>query len=198
MSFGKAFLSSCLGALTAMVILFILIIIFFGSVISNISTEDQVVVENNSVLHLKLDAQITELQQEDPFNGLPIVGGNVTKIGLLQLKQAIDHAKSTDKIRGIYLDISYPMAGFSSLAEIRQSLIDFRKGGKWVVAYSEVMTEGAYYLSSAADKIYLHPEGEIEFNGLTAEVGFYKRLLDKLEIKPQVFRVGQYKSAVEP
>jgi protease-4 len=119
-------------------------------------------------------------------------------VGLLQLKEALAHAKSDDKIKGIYLEASYPMTGFSTLEEIRESLIDFRKSGKWVVAYNEVMSEGAYYLSSAADQVYLYPEGEIEFNGLTAEIGFFKKLLDKLEIKPQVFRVGEFKSAVEP
>jgi protease-4 len=90
------------------------------------------------------------------------------------------------------------MTGFSTLEEIRHALIEFRKSGKWVIAYNEVMSEGAYYLSSAADKIFIHPEGEVEFNGLTAEIAFFKRLFDKLEIKPQVFRVGEFKSAVEP
>jgi protease IV len=198
MSFGKAFLSSCLGALVAMIVVSLLGIFFIGTLISSASSEDQVVIADNSVLHLKLDAQISELQQEDPFAGLPIVGGNVPKVGLLQLKEAIKHAKTNDKIKGIYLEVSYPMTGFASLEEIRESLIDFRESGKWVVSYNEVMSEAAYYLASAADKVYLHPEGEIEFNGLTAEIGFYKNLLDKLEIKPQVFRVGEFKSAVEP
>jgi len=157
-----------------------------------------VIVKANSVLHLKLDAQITELQVEDPFGGLPILGDNIPNIGLMQLKQTIDHAKSDENIKGIYLDVSYPQTGFSTLQEIRQSLIDFRKSGKWVVAYTEVMSEGAYYLATAADKIYLNPEGEMEFNGMTIEVSFFKRLFDKLEIKPQVFRVGEFKSAVEP
>ncbi|HEY0654093.1 MAG TPA: signal peptide peptidase SppA [Chryseosolibacter sp.] len=198
MSFGKAFLSSCLGALVAMIVFVFLAVFFIGGLISSASSDEQVVIADNSVLHLKLDAQISELQQEDPFAGLPIVGGNVPKVGLLQLKDAIKHAKTNDKVKGIYLEVSYPMTGFASLEEIRESLIDFRESGKWVVSYNEVMSEGAYYLASAADKVYLHPEGEIEFNGLTAEIGFYKNLLDKLEIKPQVFRVGEFKSAVEP
>lgn len=198
MSFGKAFLSSCLGALVAMILFAVLAVIFIMGLVGSAASEDQVVVAEKSVLHLKLDAQISELQQEDPFAGLPVVGGNVPRIGLLQLKETINHAKSDDKIEGIYLEVSYPMTGFASLEEIRESLIDFRESGKWVVAYNEVMSEGAYYLASAASEVYLHPEGEIEFNGLTAEIGFFKNLLDKLEIKPQVFRVGEFKSAVEP
>lgn len=198
MSFGKAFLSSCLGALVAMIVFAVIAVFFIIGLISSAGSEKQVILADNSVLHLKLDAQISELQADDPFEGLPIVGGNVPKIGLLQLKEAIEHAKNDNKIDGIYLEVSYPMAGFASLEEIRESLIDFRESGKWVVAYNEVMSESAYYLASAAGEVYLHPEGEIEFNGLTAEVGFYKNLLDKLEIRPQVFRVGEFKSAVEP
>ncbi len=194
MNFFKTFFASLL----AMVVFVFVGFIFFLILISSISSKEEVLVKENSVLHLKLDAQITELQQEDPFAGLPFLGREIPNIGLMQLKQAIDHAQSDANIKGIYLDVSYPQTGFSTLEEIRQSLIDFRKSGKWVVAYTEVMSEGAYYLSTAADKVYLNPEGEMEFNGMTIEVSFFKRLFDKLEIKPQVFRVGEFKSAVEP
>jgi protease-4 len=167
-------------------------------VASGVSEEKKVDVSDNSVLQLDLDGQITEMQQENPLAGLPIPGGDHQKIGLLQLKQVIAHAKEDDKIKGIYLEVSQPATGFSSMDEIRASLADFRTSGKWVIAYNEAMTEGAYYLASAADKVYLNPEGEIEFNGLTVSIGFYKKLMDKLEINPQIFRVGQFKSAVEP
>jgi protease-4 len=198
MSFGKAFVSSCLGALTALIAFFFLTFVVVGSLVSALSDDKKVVLENNSVLHLKLDGQITELQVDNPLAGLPIPGGDNQKIGLLQLKQTIAHAKDDDNIKGIYLEVANPMAGFSTLEEIRESLIDFRQNGKWVYAYNEVMTEGAYYLASAADKIYLNPQGEIEFNGITVSIGFYKKLFDKLQVKPEIFRVGEFKSAVEP
>lgn len=194
MSFGKAFLSSCLGALTAIILFCVLIVIL----VSGLTSQNEIVLEDKSVLHLKLDAQITEMQHENPFAGLPFPGADESNIGLLQLKEVIDHAKDDEKIRGIYVDVSYPSAGFSTIGEIRQSLIDFRKSGKWVIAYGEVMSEGAYYLASAADKIYLNPEGQIEFNGLVAEVSFFKKMFEKLEIEPEIFRVGEFKSAVEP
>lgn len=181
-----------------MIVFFFLSIFLISAMISAFSDDKKVVLQENSVLHLNLDAQVTEMQQENPLAGLPIPGGDVRKIGLLQLKQAIAHAKDDDKIRGIYLEVSQPMAGFSSIEEIRESLIDFRESGKWVVAYNETMSEGGYYLSSAADKVYLNPQGEMEFNGLTVSIGFYKKLFDKLEIHPQIFRVGEFKSAVEP
>lgn len=198
MSFGKAFLSSCLGALTALIVFFVLSIFFMAGLVAGLSDEKEAEIKENSVLHLNLDAQISEMQQENPLAGLPLPGAEIRKIGLLQLKQAIAEAKKDDKIKGIYLEVSQPAAGFSSLEEIRESLFDFRESGKWVIAYNENMTEGAYYLASVADNIYLNPQGEIEFNGLAISIGFYKKLFDKLEIKPQIFRVGEYKSAVEP
>ncbi len=194
MGFFKTFFAAFL----AMIVFVVVGFVFFFVLIASLSSKEEVVVKENSVLHLKLDAQITELQIENPLEGLPVFGNNTPNIGLMQLKQAIDHAKTDSNIKGIYLDVSYPQTGFSSLEEIRQSLIDFRKSGKWVVAYTEVMSEGAYYLATAANKVYLNPEGEMEFNGMTIEVSFFKRLFDKLEIKPQVFRVGEFKSAVEP
>jgi protease-4 len=194
MSFFKSFFAALLALIVFTVIIFFLLIGWVGS----LATKEQVTVKENSVLHLKLDAQINELQQENPLEGLPLPTGDAEQIGLLQLKQAIDHASKDSNIKGIYLEVSYPSTGFSTLEEIRKSLIDFRKSGKWVVAYNEVMSEGAYYLSTAADKIYLNPQGEIEFNGLSIEISFFKKLFDKLEIKPEIFRVGEFKSAVEP
>lgn len=181
-----------------MIVFCFLTFIFFAVLVSGLSEDKRVAVEENSVLHLELDAQVTEMQQENPLAGLPIPGGEVRKIGLLQLKQALANAKNDDNIRGIYLEVGQPMAGFSSLEEIRESLIDFRENGKWVLAYNEFMTEGAYYLASAADQVYLNPQGEMELNGLTITIGFYKKLFDKLEIHPEIFRVGEFKSAVEP
>lgn len=173
-------------------------VVFFFILLGVLSADEKVVLKENTVLHLKLDAQITEQQVENPFEGMPFFGNEIPTIGLLQLKEAIKQAASDQKIAGIYLDVNYPMAGFTSVEEIRQSLLDFRQSGKWVVAYSEVMSEKAYYLASAADQVYLNPEGELEFNGLTVEISFFKKLFDKLDIKPEVFRVGDYKSAVEP
>jgi len=194
MNFLKAFLTSCLGALVAMVLVLVLIFI-----VISMSGGEEIVIKDSSVLKLDLDVPIIEIEKEDPFAGLSIFGTSSPKpIGLAQLRQTIAHAKTDPKIKGIYLSISYPMTGYSVIEEIRQSLIDFRKEGKWVVAYSEGMSEAAYYLASAADKIYLNPEGDLEFNGLAVEISFFKRLFDKLEIKPEVFRVGEYKSAVEP
>lgn len=193
------FWKSLLAAFLALVIFSFLSFILFIAVLAGLSGSDEVIIHPHTVLHLKLDAEITEKEYSNPLAGVPIVGqAEVPRIGLIELKETIRHAQEDDNIQGIYLDISHPRAGFSSLEEIRQSLLEFRESGKWVVAYTETMTEGAYYLASAADKIYLNPEGEIEFNGLTVEIMFFKKLFDKLEIRPEIFRVGAFKSAVEP
>jgi len=196
MNFFKTFLASCLGATVALVVLVFLLIGFFSAVISS---DDKIVeVADNSVLHLKLNLPITELETENPFEGLPIPGADEASIGLLSLKNSISHAKSDASIKGIYLEVSSFQNGYAVAKEIREAILDFKKSGKWVVAYSEQYSESSYYLASAADKVYLHPEGDIEFNGLAVEVSFFKRLFDKLEIKPEIFRVGDFKSAVEP
>jgi protease IV len=194
MNFVRNFFACLLALVVFSAMSLVLFIVFLGS----ITAEKQVVVKDNSVLHLKLDGPITELQVDNPLSELPVFSGEGENVGLLQLKQAIAHAKNDNKIKGIYLECSYPQTGFATLEEIRQSLLDFRESGKWVVAYNTVMSEGAFYLATAADKIYMNPEGDVEFNGLALQVSFFKRLFDKLEIKPQVFRVGEFKSAVEP
>lgn len=192
MNFFKTFLASCLGTLITLLVLFVLMI----GILIGLGGEQEVVVRDNSVLVLSLDAQITEQEIDNPFEGM--FGNSVPNIGLLQLKQTIHNAKTDPKIKGIYLDVTYPMAGFSTIEEIRESLLDFRTEGKWVVAYADVMSEQAYYLATAADKVYLNPEGELEFNGLAIEMTFFKKMFEKLEIKPEIFRVGEFKSAVEP
>ncbi|GIV36168.1 MAG: signal peptide peptidase SppA [Cyclobacteriaceae bacterium] len=193
MNFFKTFLASFL-ALTAFSVLSFLLM---AGILAVLSSGEGVIVKPKSVLELNLDAQITEQQTDNPFEGLG--GGNQpTNIGLIQLKETINRAAADPNIEGILLTAGYPMTGFATIEEIRMSLKQFRQSGKWVVAYSEVMSEPAYYLATAADEIYLNPEGELEFNGLTAEVSFFKRMFDKLEIKPEIFRVGEYKSAVEP
>ncbi|HPW62356.1 MAG TPA: signal peptide peptidase SppA, partial [Cyclobacteriaceae bacterium] len=198
MNFFKAFMASCLGSLVAFIILIVVMVFFVTALISGLSNDDAVTtVKDKSVLHLKLNVQITENDLEDPFEGLPIPGA-VTSIGLLPFKQTLKYAKSDSKIEGIYLDLSVFTSGYGVAREIRQALLDFKSSGKWIVAYSEFYTESAYYVVSAADKVFLNPEGDLEFNGLSVEVSFFKKLFDKLEIKPQIFRVGDFKSAVEP
>jgi len=190
----KNFLTSCAGTIVGIIILFFLLI---GYLVAAVQMEAPVVVEDNSVLFIKLDKQISELEVESPIAAFIPTADNES-LGLIELRDAIRYAKTDDKIKGIYLNAPEVGAAFSTLDELRKSLEDFKTSGKWVIAYSNYYGEGGYYLSTVADKVYMNPTGSVEVNGLAIEVQFFKKLFDKLEIRPEVFRVGDFKSAVEP
>ncbi|MBL3656393.1 signal peptide peptidase SppA [Fulvivirga sediminis] len=192
------FLRNFLASFLALVIFSVLGVLVFVGVIAVMSAEETVKVSSKSILHLNLDRPISEVEFENPFGEVGIVASSPSSIGLVQLKEVIAHAKSNENIEGILLESPRLMAGKATVEEIRMALEDFKSSGKFVVAYGEYYTEGAYYLASVADEIYMHPEGDLEFNGLSANVTFLKGLFDKLNIEPQIFRVGQFKSAVEP
>ncbi|RZK82408.1 MAG: signal peptide peptidase SppA [Pedobacter sp.] len=197
--FFKYVFATIVGFVLSTIILFILGVLIIVGLVSSIDSETTVAVNSESVLYLNLDQAITERTPKDTFGNLPLVGGNGEKtIGFNDLIKAIKYAKTDDKIECIYINVSSPNAGFATMKEVRDALIDFKKSNKKIIAYSEVYTQGAYYLASAADKIYLNPEGALEFKGLSSQVMFFKGALDKLGIEAQIIRVGNYKSAVEP
>lgn len=193
------FLRNLLAVLAGLFIYSLILFFMMLGIISASSTKRTVKIEDNSVLHLDLDGIITERENEDPLSQLNFPGTGFKEMGLLEMKEAINHAITDDKIRGIYLESKYFSAGFATLEELRSVLKKFRDSGKFIVAFSEAYTEKGYYLSSVANEIYLVPDyGYLEFNGLNVELMFLKGTLDKLGIEPQIFRVGEYKSAVEP
>ena len=194
LQFFKFTFASMIGFLLALLVGIALIAGIAGS------AKDTPEIDDNSVLHLKLNTLITERSAENPFDDLdlPIATGEPTSLGLVEILQGIKDAKEDTKIKGIYLNSKTVSAGFASLQEIRDALIDFKKSGKFIVAYADYYSEGAYYLASVADKIYLNPQGMMELNGLSSEVTFIKGTLEKLEVKPMIFKVGDFKSAVEP
>jgi len=197
--FFKYLFASMLGFFLSAVIVFIIIFVIIVGAISSIDSDKTVNVSNNSVLFLNLDQPITERTPKNPFGNLPIVGGTEKDgIGLNDLLKSIQRAKTDDNIKCIYLNVSSPNAGFATMREVRNALIDFKKSHKKIIAYSEVFTQGAYYLASAADKVYLNPEGALEFKGFSSELTFFKGTLEKVGVEMQVIRVGNYKSAVEP
>ena len=187
-----------LASLLALVIFSIICIFITIGTIGALTQEKPVSVKDKSVLHLKLDKPISEVEFNNPFADLEVIPTSPATIGLVQLKESIKQAKEDDNIKGIYLEAPMVMAGMAAAQEIRSALEDFKTSGKFIVAYSEYFTEGGYYLSSVADKIYMHPEGGLELNGLSTNITFFKGLFEKLDIEPQIFRVGDFKSAVEP
>ncbi len=192
------FLRIVLGTVVGLVLFFGLLTLVLLGIASSAASEQEVDIEDQSVLRIELNKPIVEREVEEPFSSLIFPGNNNGSIGLIDLTEAIKKAKDDDRIKGIYLDAGLSLAGFASLKEIRDELLDFKESGKFIVAYSEILSERAYYLASVADQIYLHPQGNIEFNGLSVEVTFIKNLLEKIGVEPQVFRVGDFKSAVEP
>jgi protease-4 len=167
-----------------------------------IGSSDEVFdLKDNSVLRLDLNRPIVEnaTTEDNPFSAITDVYFAPTEnVGLIQVLSALERAKVDPKIKGIYLDASFPLAGYAQLSEIREAIQKFQKSGKFVYAYANSYTEKGYYISSVADKTYLNPNGLLDFNGISVQYTFYKKALDKLEIEPLVFRVGTYKSAVEP
>lgn len=197
--FFKYLFASMLGFFLSMVIIVIIIFVIIVGAISSIDSDKTVTVSNNSVLFLNLDQAITERTPKNPFGSLPIVGSDEKDgIGLNDLLKSIQRAKNDDNIKCIYLSVSSPNAGYATMREVRNALIDFKKSHKKIIAYSEVYSQSAYYLASAADKVYLNPEGALEFKGFSSELTFFKGTLEKVGVEMQVIRVGNYKSAVEP
>jgi protease-4 len=175
---------------------------FFIFLIAAISSSDSEVVklEDKSILHLKLNSQILEREVENPFGEIPMFAGVPQGgIGLMELKGAIRQASEDENIAGIFLETSSVMAGISTIDEVREALEEFKESGKFIYSYSKGYSEGAYYLASVADQIFMNPDfAMLELNGLSMESIYMKGLFEKLEVEPIIFKVGDYKEATEP
>lgn len=195
--FFKFTLATLTGIVLSGIVLFIIGIATLVGIISSSDTET--VVKKNSVMMLDLKGTLVERTQES-LEGLlgKFTGEAGNTYGLDDILASIKKAKENDNIKGIYIQASWLDAPYASLQAIRTALEDFKESGKFVVAYSDNYTQGLYYLSSVADKVMLNSKGMIEWRGLASAPIFYKDLLQKLGIEMQVFKVGTYKSAVEP
>lgn len=191
--FLKTTLATIVGILIAGIVFTILGIITVSGML--MSSQPETVVKDNSIFVLELSGTVAERYQENPLDQL--LGEQLTTTGLDDILASIHKAKENDKIKGIYLDAGLLTCGTASLQEIREALLDFKKSGKFIVAYSGNYTQGTYYLASVADKIALNPSGTISWHGLSAQSIFLKDLLDKIGVQMQIFRVGTYKSYTE-
>lgn len=194
----KDFLKFTLATVTGIIVsgvvlLFISILVFFGIASSS---ESETQVRKNSIMMLELNGALVERSQENPFDFL--LGEENTTYGLDDILSSIKKAKENEDIKGIYIQASWLGTGFASLEEIRNALKDFKESGKFIVAYGDNYSQGLYYLASVADKVLLNPQGMVEWKGLASTPMFLKDLLAKIGVEMQVFKVGTYKSAVEP
>lgn len=164
-----------------------------GMIASSSATKD---VADNTVFVIDLNGQLQERAEDDIMAVLS--GGRTDVIGLDDLLLAIKKAKNNDKVKGIYIQSGlFVSDSYASLQAVRKALVDFKKSGKWIVAYGDVYTQATYYLSSVADKVYLNPSGLVEWSGICSQTMFVKDLMAKFGVKMQVVKVGAYKSATE-
>ena len=197
------FLGNVLAVIVGLFIFSILSLVITFGIIGLIATtgEKEVTVKENSILHINLNGRtLVERTSEDNDNFTLFGGlfGDDFNAGIVNLKKAIGEAKTNENIKGIYLNTGLIIAGQANLLELREVLEDFKTSGKFILAYDEAYSESGYYLASVADELYLNPLGGIDFNGFSSEVIFLKGFFEKVGIKPEVFRVGEFKSAVEP
>lgn len=196
------FVKYSLATVFGLFLFFIVSLLLLAGVGAAIGSSEEVYdLKDNSVLKLDLNRPIVEnaSTEDNPFSALTdAYFAPPENVGLIQVLSALERAKVDPKIKGIYLDASFPMAGYAQLSEIRDAIQKFKESGKFVYAYANSYTEKGYYIASVADKTYLNPNGLLDFNGISVQYTFFKKALDKLDIEPLIFRVGTYKSAVEP
>ncbi len=200
MNFWKTLLASILGTILAFGLIILLFTVLIISAVSSGEDEGHVKLKENSVLHLELDQMISERSNDNDMNFNPMSFNSEKSMGLNGFVKDLERAKSDDKIKGIFLEVKGVGAAPSTILDMRKAIADFATSGKWVVAYAEDYTQGGYYLASAANEVYIYPQGSMDWRGVNAEVMFYKNMLDKLEIEAQVIRGpnNKFKSAVEP
>jgi protease-4 len=177
-------------------------LLFIGIIsiaISALDSDKETKVKANSILKITLSKPIVERASDNPFENLSITNMDPeTEIEFKSILDNIEKAKTDDRIKGIYLNVPFINAGISQTEEIRNKLLDFKTTGKFIISYAENYSQNGYYLCSVADEIFLNPEGIFELKGLSAQIIFFKELLEKLDIEAQVIRHGKFKSAIEP
>ncbi|MEI8138127.1 MAG: S49 family peptidase, partial [Bacteroidota bacterium] len=201
--FFGAFFGSILGIVIATIFALVILVASIKSSFSSFDTKDDdeiSVAKPNSVLKLVLDGQIIDRQKENPFKEFGDISPFIdqTGNGLNTMLEKISKAKTDDKIKGIYIYSKSLEAGFATLEELRNALEDFRKSGKFVYSYAEYYGQKEYYLASVANKVFLNPQGALDWKGLSMSLMFFKNAFEKLGVEVQVFRHGKFKSAVEP
>ena len=188
--FFKFVFASCLGVFLAGMALFV----FFLSAALSTSKEELKEVRSNTVIEVNLENSIPELTDNvadrSPFK-------HDKHVGLQDLKDALERAANDSKIKGVFIHSKYVQAGPATVTVLRSALNDFKKSGKFIVAYADYYSQGGYYVSSVADKVIVNPNGHVELKGIAAEIPFFKDMLDRLGVKMQVYYAGQFKSATE-
>ena len=198
--FLKFTLASILGVFISFAIFFVAFLIFIIIIIASFQTQKIEKIPSNSVLEIQLNYVVPErsYQSFSAITSFPFVSAR-KQIGLPELIDNIKKAKSDHRVKGLYLNLdNFICGGIATVEAVRNELVDFKKSGKFIIAYGDYISQKAYYMATTADKIYIEPDGFLDFRGFSIETMFFKNTLDKLEIEPQIFQAGEYKSATEP
>jgi protease-4 len=191
-NFFKIFFASLLA-----LVVFSLICLFVAvGAVSSLTAKEKPDVDKKSVLVIDLSNQFNEQKKENPLSGLTGSEGDLP--GLYDVIRLIDHARTDDRIAGIYIEANGNGNGMASNNELRDALQRFKATRKFVLAYADMLSQGAFFVASVADKVYVNPSGGVDWSGFNVDLAFLKGTLDKLEIKPQIFYAGKFKSATEP
>lgn len=193
--FFKNLLASIIGCFIVLGLFFVMIAISLAAMM--FSSSDTYNLKDNTIFTLRLEGVLSDRVESNPLLEL-FSQGQQSQMSLEEVLSSIKKAKENDKIKGIYITSGAFSASPASLQEIRKHLVDFKESGKFVVSYGDVYTQGAYYLSSVSDKVVLNPQGSLDLHGISASPTFYKGLLEKIGVEMQIFKVGTFKSAVEP
>lgn len=193
--FFKYVMATVVGMFFIWIFLCVMSLVMFASMLA--AGESKPSLEDGTVLRIRLTGVLSERSVDNPFTEL-LGNDAVESQGLDDMLKAIRVAKDNDKIKGIYLEGGVLSADFASLEELRKALVDFKSSKKFVISYADQYTQGSYYLASTADKVLLNPSGMLDWHGITSQPIFYTDLLKKVGVKMQVFKVGTFKSAVEP
>ncbi|RPD38294.1 signal peptide peptidase SppA [Chitinophaga barathri] len=195
----RSFLKFFLASFVALVVFSILAFFFMIMLFARMGTSNKVVTGANAVVVVDLSNALLEQRMEDPLRELPFLGQDQDQEpGLFDAVRLIRNAAKDDNVKGIYLKADGNGNGYAASEEIRRAIVEFKKSKKFVYAYAETLTQNAYYLASSADKVYLHPKGFIDFSGFSVTTMYLKGTLEKLDIEPQIFYNGKFKSATEP
>jgi protease-4 len=198
--FLKFFFASLLGSLASLIVLLFLSIFMMVGMVSMVGSEETVSISTKTILELEFKEDIPERSQFDNVSFSSLMSGKIGKsLGLNDITESIKKAKDDSNIAAIYFKLdNFNVGSYATIEPIRNALLDFKKSQKPIIAHGNYISQAAYYLASVADTIYLTPTGGLDFQGLSAQLTFFKKTLDKLDIEAQVIKVGKFKSAVEP
>jgi len=197
-NFLKYTLATITGIIIASILVFIVLLASFSAIVS--SSNKPITISNNSILVLKAGVPVPDRGDQNPLAGLDLFNMTLSPApGMNEILHNIEKASRDSKIKGILIENGLLPSGWATTEEIRDALTKFREKGKFVISYSDyILTQECYYLATAADKIYINPGSMVEFKGLSSEIMFYKKALEKIGVEVQVTRHGKFKGAVEP